>query len=139
MYPCRLCDGGRVVLRAHFALDLVALVPGARAWRTIHRSSAALSSSISSIPRSGRSTAGVVLAEKAKGSTERQVASLLGITQPAVQHAAALAREMERRGLTDAYVPVVTPPEDLPKLRRHLHPRYLFRPKGQVMQNTSAP
>jgi hypothetical protein len=35
---------------------------------------------------------------------------------------------MDELGITDAYVPVLQPPEDCPKLRRHKHPDYRFEP-----------
>ena len=51
------------------------------------------------------------------------------MTQPAVQYAAALSREMARRGLSDPYVPLTEPPDDQNRLRRHRHPRFRFVPK----------
>ena len=60
--------------------------------------------------------------------TEREIAHKLGITKTAVQRAAALQRKMDELGLTDPYIPVTEPPEDLTKMRRHKHKRYRFEP-----------
>lgn len=69
-----------------------------------------------------------VMVRRARGKTERQSAAELGITQPAVQHAASLDQMMKQLGLTDPYVRLLEPPSDLPRYRRHLHPRYHFEP-----------
>jgi hypothetical protein len=74
-----------------------------------------------------------VLELRQQGLTERQVAERLGITQPAVQRTMALARHMKQRGITDPYLPVLQPPEDYGKLRRHHHPRYRFEPRDQSL------
>jgi hypothetical protein len=63
---------------------------------------------------------------------QRPAAELLGITQPAVQAARDLDKLMKEAGTTDAYVPVLEPPVDDKKLRRHLHPQYRFEPKLSV-------
>ena len=54
------------------------------------------------------------------------MAAALSITQPAVQYAKKLARQMEREGLLDPYVPLREPPGNFKKLRRHKHKRYQF-------------
>jgi DNA invertase Pin-like site-specific DNA recombinase len=126
VHPHRLCDGGHVVHRARFTLDLVALIPEARG---LEACSGLLRRDLEVDlfdPPQREKYRERVLALRAEGLTERQVAARLGITQPAVQAAAALARAMEKGGLTDPYVPVLAPPEDNAKLRRHRHPRYRF-------------
>jgi DNA invertase Pin-like site-specific DNA recombinase len=129
VFPFRLCDGGRVVLRARFALDLVALVPDARALAGL--ADVLRRELVVDLfdPPQRVAYRERVLALKADGLTERQIATRLGITQPAVQRAAALNREMERRGLADPYVRLIEPPDDDGRLRRHRHPRYQFRPR----------
>jgi hypothetical protein len=72
-----------------------------------------------------------VVAGRGQGRTERQLAKDLGITQAAVQRAAALDRLMRQRGLTDPYEPLPGPPEGYGKLRRHKHPRYRFEPHNE--------
>jgi hypothetical protein len=69
-----------------------------------------------------------VLALRAEGKTERQVAEELGITITAAQRAAKLDRLMKEQGLSDPYQPIHEPPADNAKYRRHLHPRYCFEP-----------
>jgi hypothetical protein len=56
----------------------------------------------------------------------RQIAELP--TSTAVQNALALQRVMTSQSLNDPYVMLREPPDDYPKLRRHKHPRYSFRP-----------
>jgi hypothetical protein len=126
VHPHRLCNGGHVVHRARFMLDLVALIPEARG---LEGCSGLLRRELEVDlfdPPQREKYRRRVLALRAEGLTERQVAARLGITQPAVQAAAALARAMEKGGLTDPYVPVLAPPEDNAKLRRHRHSRYRF-------------
>jgi DNA invertase Pin-like site-specific DNA recombinase len=138
VHPYRLCDGGRVVLRARFSLDLVTLVPEARGLD--HYSQALRRELVVDLfdPPQRVKYRERVVALTEEGLTQREIASRLGITQPAVQHAAALTREMEERGLTDPYVPMVTPPVGDTKLRRHHHPRYQFRPREEVMSDDTA-
>jgi site-specific DNA recombinase len=129
VHPHRLCDGGHPVLRATLTLDLVALVPGARGLEGL--SGVLRRELVVDLfdPPQREAYRSRVLTLKAEGLTERQIAERLGITQPAVQAAAALARDMARRGLDDPYLPLVAPPDDYSKLRRHRHPRYQFRPE----------
>lgn len=130
--PYRLCDGGHLVLRAEFQFSLVSFVadnlarlPGIIDWLSGVNvvdlfeppQRAALREDIASLTRSS-----------GRPMTEREIAAQLGITQPAVQNAKKLMREMERRGLTDPYVAITSPPADYGKLRRHLHKRYAFDP-----------
>lgn len=46
----------------------------------------------------------------------------------ATQNAMALQRAMDARGIDDPYVPVLAPPEDGTKIKRHRHPEYRFQP-----------
>jgi hypothetical protein len=62
----------------------------------------------------------------ANGLKQRDVAWELGISQAAVQHAAALAQSVRQQGTSDAYELLTAPPDDYKKLRRHRHPRYRF-------------
>jgi site-specific DNA recombinase len=50
-------------------------------------------------------------------------------TQTAVQRALALDRAMRAAALNDPYIPVLEPPADYSKLRRHLNRKYCFRPQ----------
>jgi site-specific DNA recombinase len=67
------------------------------------------------------------VARRKAGHKERSIAHDLGITQPAVQYAAALQRLMDQLGITDPYVPVTEAPTE-GKLCRHKHKRYRFDP-----------
>jgi hypothetical protein len=129
-YPYRLCDGGPVVLRARFTLQLACLTPEATALAGLEGVlQCAMEVDLFDPPQRVAYRERVV-ALRAAGLTERQVAERLGITQPAVQRAAALDRRMRQRVLTDPYEPIQEPPGDSNKLRRHRHPRYRFVPLG---------
>jgi hypothetical protein len=128
VYPYRLCDGGAVVLRARFTLRLASLVPGTAAsggWEGWLRRG--MQVDLFDPPQRAVYRERVVQM-RASGMTERQVADQLGITQTAVQRAAALDRRMRQLRVTDPYQPVREPPDDYNKLRRHRHPRYRFVP-----------
>jgi len=123
--PYRLCDDGAVVLRAHTVLNLAAFLSkdarGSAAGEVLRRE---LVIDLFDPPQRVKYRE-QVMALRGK-LTERGIASRLGITQPAVQRAAALDRRMKAMGLTDPYLSLHEPPDDYPKLRRHRHPRYRF-------------
>lgn len=58
---------------------------------------------------------------------ERTIAARLGVTQPVVQWAKKLQRQLDAAGCVDAYLPICEPP-DGGRLHRHKHPRYCFTP-----------
>lgn len=137
LFPHRLCDGGHLVLRARFTLDLVALIPEARGLENCSQIlQRELVVDLFAPPQRERFRQRV-LDLKAEGLTERRIAEVIKITQPAVQHSVALAREMAKRGLSDPYIPLLAPPEDYTKLRRHKHPRYKFRPMELTTEDAS--
>jgi hypothetical protein len=133
VYPYRLCDCGRVVLRARLSLDLVALIPAVRGLDSC--SEILRRDLVVDLfdPPQRVSFRQRVQELRAQGLTERQIAAQLGITQPTVQYAAALTRRMQEHALTDPYVPLLAPPDDQCKLTRHLHPRYQFRPLEEAV------
>ena len=134
VFPHRLVDGGRIVLRARFPLDLVALVPEARGLAGL---SEVLRRDLAVDlfePPQRVAFREPILALKAQGRTEREIAAQLKITQVAVQRAAALTRLMNLQNLDDPYLPLTVPPDDDSKLRRHRHPRYQFR---SMMEKTA--
>ena len=136
-HPYRLCDGGHPVLRAHFRLDLVALIPeaqGLEGCSEILRRDLVVNLFD---PPQRVEYRERILSLQADGLTQRQIAVQLGITQPVVQHAVALTREMTKRGLTDPYVPLMEPPDDYSKLREHKHSRYRFSPMVGTTQDAS--
>src|SRR5262249_42074814 len=124
--PHRLCDGGAMVLRARASVLLTRLLPGLPANEEVHRLLRRdLVVDLFEPPQRVVHRENVMQL-RALGRTERQIAAELGITQPAVQRAAALDRRMKALGILDPYQPLQSPPEDYPKLRRHRHPRYRF-------------
>ena len=128
VYPFRSCDGGHIVLRARFQLNLAPLLAMAEAGGAV---ASYLQREIEVDlfdPPQRIACREPVMQGRSAGKTERQVASELGITNTAAQRAAALSRQMEEAGLTDPYVRVLEPPSDYNRLRRHRHPRYRFEP-----------
>lgn len=126
--PVRLCDDGAVVARVKLTLNLAALsTSGLAAAELGEAMTCELTVDLFDDPQRAAYRERV-MALRAAGLTQRQVADHLGLTQPAVQNAIALDRRMKELGLIDPYVPVLEPPSDYTKLRRHRHPRYRFEP-----------
>ncbi len=127
-YPVRLCDGGEIEIRARFRLSLAGYLPAGCRVPSIesHLSREIVVDLFEPVQRSRFREE--IVALRASGMTERQVANQLGLTVTATQRAYQLHRLMQRLGLTDPYVPVVEPPSDLTRMRRHLHRRYRFDP-----------
>lgn len=132
VFPFRLCDGGHIVLRASISFTAAPLLP--REAQALPGLTNRLTShhcvDLFEPPQREEFRKQILEMhnEKDKRLTEREIASHLGVTQPVVQRAKALAREMERLGIADPYIPIKEPPEDYKKLRRHLHKRYKFEP-----------
>jgi site-specific DNA recombinase len=132
VFPMRLCDGGRVVLRAKFRLKLARLLPDIRHSEVLDEPlEKILTVDLFDPPQREQIRTMVALEltkPKQQRLNQRQLAKSLGVTQPAVQCAAALQRKMDVLGITDPYLSVSEPPDDDSKLRRHRHPRYKFSP-----------
>ena len=128
--PYRLCDGGTPVLRAHVTLDLVPLVPNADVLEG--RNSALQRELIIDLFDMPQRAAyrERVMALRAGGMTEREVAAELGLTVAAAQRAAGLDRLMKASGLVDPYVSLTEPPIDQARMRRHKHDRFRFEPSA---------
>ena len=131
VYPYRLCDGGPIVLRAQFTLNVAALVPGLPLNGAVEGVLSRKMTVDLFDPPQRVVFRERVMALRAAGLAERLVAQKLGITQTATQRSAALNRLLQERGLTDPYLPVHEPPDELKKLRRHKHRRYRFEPLSQ--------
>jgi DNA invertase Pin-like site-specific DNA recombinase len=126
--PVRLCDGGRVVLRARAILRMSELIEDNRARDVLHRPlERVLMIDLFDPPQRALFRERVV-AGRSAGKSEREVAVELGLTVTATQRAMALQRMLDELGIAEPYVAVVEPPTDCPKLRRHLHPDYHFDP-----------
>src|SRR5262249_5001473 len=122
--PYRLCDGGHPVPRAHFTLQLAPLLPRAPG---LERLAAVLERTLVVDlfePPQREAHRLAVMRRTSDGLTQREIARELEVTLPAVQHAVALQRRMNRLGIQDPYLPLTAPPADYTRLRRHKHPRF---------------
>lgn len=127
-HPLRLCDGGAIVIRAKFQLNLCSLVPGLNDL-TLAREVMTRSLEVDLFdPTQREMFREQIVSLRATGTYQRVIAQELGITQPAVQNALKLQERMDAMNLTDPYVIVTEPPADLRKMRRHRHDRYKFQP-----------
>lgn len=123
--PYRLVDGGQIVLRAFFTLDIAA------AWPTVVPQSELLRRELGVElfePPQREKFRREVMRRRQAGQTERQIAGELGLTITAVQRAATLQRLMDSLGIQEAYQPVTEPPPEHGKLRRHRHARFEQQP-----------
>ena len=126
--PVRLCDNGAVVARVRLTLNLAALSSsGHTAAELGEAMTCELTVDLFDDPQRAAYRERVVSLQ-AEGLTHRQIAEQLKLTLPAVQRAINLDRKMKELGITDPYIPVLEPPPDCTKLRRHRHPRYRFEP-----------
>jgi hypothetical protein len=126
--PYRLFDSEALVLRAHFKLGLASqLAPSLRTPSVVSATEAELVVDLFEPPQRVRHRSEII-GMRAQGISEGEVACRLGITRTAAQRAAKLHRQMQELGIDDPYRPILEPPPDCPKLRRHRHPRYRFEP-----------
>ena len=140
VFPFRLCDGGHPVLRARFTLRLTSLLPESshrdRVAGTLERF---LEVDLTNPPQREEYRERVCELTAAGTMTQRQIAAELGIDQPTVQRALALDRLLAKLGRTDPYVPLIEPPEDYARMRRHHHPRYRYTPLPGFPTEHAAP
>lgn len=126
VFPYRALDGGAVVLRARVEINLASLVkPVVPELDTLITSVVTID--LFNLPQRVAFRERIV-ALRGRGMTERAGAQELGLTVTAAQRGMALHRMMVAAGSSDPYELLVTPPEGELKFRRHLHPRYQFRP-----------
>lgn len=126
--PYRALDGGGIVLRAHFTVQLANLLPDPR-LRHLLQPHLRRELSVDLFDPVQRIAAAERLTELRRTHTEREAARQLGITVTAAQRAAALQRMMQAAGVSDPYVRILEPPADLRKLRAHKNRRYRFQPR----------
>lgn len=125
--PYQLVDGGAVVLRAKVRLQLASLITDAATRSVVQPSLERLLTLDLFEPPQREAHREEVVNSRHAGESEASIAARLGLTVTAVQRAMALQRLMDKLGVTDAYQPLLLPPEG-GKLQRHRHPRYRFEP-----------
>ncbi len=127
LFPVQLVDGGRLVLRAKFRLQLAALVPDAATRAAVQQMlEEIVTIDLFQLPQREKFRQQILTLRK-DGDTEREAAHKLELTITAAQKAAALQRKMDELGLSDPYLSVTEPPTNS-KHRRHEHHRYKFEP-----------
>jgi len=127
VFPHRLCDGGRLVLRARFRFNVAGMIAEERLRDALHTPlERVLEVDLFDPPQREEFRERVV--ELRKTQTERKVAEILGITITAAQRACQLQNLMDQLSITDPYQPVEFPSADHPRLKRHKSKRYRFEP-----------
>jgi site-specific DNA recombinase len=129
VYPFRLIDGGLPVLRAKFALNLMAFLPTtSRLPGTTTALMRELTVDLFDKPERERVRPAVITSMQISGMTYKVLASQLRTHASVAQRAAQIQRLMESAGVTDPYLPIRTPIEGNAKYGRHRHPRFRFEP-----------
>jgi site-specific DNA recombinase len=126
--PYRALDGGGIVLRAHFSLQLAQLLPDVRLRNVLksHLRRELTVNLFEPVQRVSKREEEMVLRND---HSERETARRLGLTIKVAQQAAVLVRKMQTAGVNDPYVRIYEPPANLAKLRCHKNPRYRFQPR----------
>lgn len=131
VHPVRLCDGGAILLRARFDIQLESFLPKSSRQMGL-AAHLRRSFQIDLFEPPQRAAHRQAVEElRASGCTEREAARRLGITVTAAQKAALLGRLMKQLGIEDPYISLYEPPSDAGRFRRHLHPRYCFEPQRE--------
>ena len=124
--PYRLIDGGSILPRVVFSLDLGS-IDGVDVPKQLDCMTLDCTVDLTKQPQRVEFRERVVSLRES-GLKEREVAAQLGITQPAVQDAAKLHREMMRRCVSDPWQPVLTHDDAANYFKRISHPRFCFTP-----------
>ncbi len=132
VYLVRLLDGGHPLPRARIRLDLAGSVPDAERVSGLKE----MLNRVETLDLFERPPQRERIREEAvrlaaSGFTQRQICAKLKEEKPklpVVQQALALDETMKNLGVDSPYVMVLEPPTDYPKLKRHLNPKYEFRP-----------
>ena len=126
--PCRPLDGGGLFPRAELVLTLAPIVGNKLVGDTADDTfSRRLAVNLFDEPQYVKFRTQIV-ERYSRGVSPIQIARELGLTKPVVFRSLRLNRLMLAAGLEDPYQPVVVPPVDCGRLRRHLHQRYRFEP-----------
>ncbi len=126
VFPVKLIDGNDVVLRAKMVVSLAPLIGVTKdGWDGLLESAVI----VDLFDRPQRETfSSRIVAMRAEGRTECEVANALGLTVTAAQRGMALHRMMQPQGRTDAYEYLTVPINGLRRNTRHKHTRYQFCP-----------
>lgn len=124
--PYRLIDGGSIMPRIVFSLDLGS-IDGVEIPQQLDCMLRHCIVDLTKQPQRAEFREPVVSLRES-GLKEREVAVQLGITQPAVQSAAKLHREMLRLGVRDPWQPVRDSVEAANYFKRISHARFRFTP-----------
>jgi site-specific DNA recombinase len=132
VYLVRLLDGGHPLPRARIRLDLAGSVPDAERVPGLKEMlSRVVTIDLFERPPQRERIREDAVRLAATGLVQRQICALLKEENPklpVVQQALALDKKMKSLGLESPYVVMLEPPTDYPKLKRHLNPKYAFRP-----------
>jgi hypothetical protein len=124
--PYRLIDGGSILPRVVFKLDLGS-IEGVAVPKQLDCMTLDCMVDLTKPPQRVEFREQVVSLRES-GLKEREVAAQLGITQPAVQYAAKLHLEMIRLGVSDPWQPVSTHDAAAISFKRILNARFRFEP-----------
>lgn len=127
VFPYQLVDGGKVELRARFKLNLAGMLADER-LREVLSGLLEHVIEIDLFRPPQRAALLEEIFELRKTMTERAVAAKLKLTITATQRAASLRRKMMAQALTDPWIAITEPSDNLGKLKRHKHKRYKFDP-----------
>lgn len=134
IFPYRICDGNRIVMRAKFKLNLISFAGMANAPPEIEQVLVHdLTVDLFEPPQR------VVYREKLMSLLHselslREAARAIGISQVVAQKVVRLQHHMNEKRIDDPFESMQEPPKDDTKMKRHLHPRYQFRPLDELDQ-----
>ncbi len=124
--PCRLLQLGQPVQRAYFTLDLASFLP-CQAYREKfgHLLRKEMVVDLFDMPAREKLRVQIVKLKR-EGYQHRQIATMLGTYTQTVHLALELQAEMDAMGITDPVLPILEPPANDNKWRRHRHVRFRF-------------
>ena len=129
VYLVRLCDGGHLLPRARFKLDLAGSVADAEHVPELKEMlTRVITLDLFDCPPQRERIREEAVRLAAEKTPQRQIARQLKEKPklPVVQQAIALDRKMHELGLETPYVLTLEPPDDYRKLRRHQNSQYRF-------------
>ena len=130
IYLVRLLDGGHLMPRARVKINLAACVSDLLLVPELSELLTRVVTLDLFVPPQRERIREEAVRLAALGMEQREIATRLPerTFQAVVQKALVLDRLMKERGLASTYEVLDEPPLDYPKLRRHKHPRYQFKP-----------